>query len=215
MKIDPTSLINRSDRLPLGTAGTMRDPDKLPLDVTIENLSETGVLLKTQDSLAVGTVISLGVAGLGMRLARISRLSADGLAAEFLLPIDLQLATRAAGRFPLTSVAIPQLPFRPNADTSEANLPREAFPSSIVRLPITPLPLPLAAQIQAASLTYGADGLRRNLGTGDSEEQVVDARFLAGIDGARPAFKPKIAGKTGLSLLLSAILMITLGMLIL
>lgn len=111
MRIEPvpTPAVNRADRVQLGRPATMRDLSRAPIDVIIENLSETGALLVAEDTLPIGTLISLGIAGAGIQLARVTRNDTGAIAAEFMVPLDAATVTRAQSAETLVSVAFPQI----------------------------------------------------------------------------------------------------------
>jgi hypothetical protein len=115
MRIEPTFPVNRADRVQLGRPATMRDPSRAPVDVVVRNLSETGALLDAGVGvdLAVGTLVSLGVAGTGMHMARVVRDAASGVAVEFMLPLDPRAVAVAGRAETVVSVAIPQIQVRP------------------------------------------------------------------------------------------------------
>jgi hypothetical protein len=163
MRIDPTLPIGRAERLSLGRAATMRDPARAPVDVLIENLSETGALLRTgaaPANLPVGTLVSLGVAGAGMQFARVVRSEPHTAAIAFLVPLDREAVVQARTAKTLVSVAIPQIAVERRTDPAPSAGETDAEP--ITRLPVTPLPTPgttpHASLSGTPSLTYAASG---------------------------------------------------------
>lgn len=175
MRIEPTPPAppGRADRVALGRPATMRDPTRAPIDVLVENLSETGALLRTEAALPVGTLVSLGIAGLGMQLARVVRAEPRAAAIAFMVPLEPQAVARAAATPLLTATAIPQLPVERPGDAAVPAPRDEAAPlASFTRLPVAPLPLP------AAPLTYDAAGVAPAIDARVVEPPAPDARAL-------------------------------------
>ncbi|WP_419828084.1 PilZ domain-containing protein [Sphingomonas sp.] len=112
MRIAPTSPVIRADRVQLGRPATMRDPSRAPVDVVVRDLSLTGALLEAEAGadLPVGTLVSLGIAGAGMQMARVVRDTPGGVAVEFMLPLDPRALAATQRARTVVSVAIPQLP---------------------------------------------------------------------------------------------------------
>lgn len=76
---------------------TLRDPQRRPFDVVVEELSATGVRVPAVLELAPGALITLGIAGIGMCDARVLRREAHGYGCEFLYPLsDAELAEAVA-----------------------------------------------------------------------------------------------------------------------
>lgn len=76
---------------------TLRDPDKRPFDVVVEDLSGTGFLVPAVTRLSPGEQVTLGISGVGMCHARVVREDARGFGCEFLLPLgDATLAAALA-----------------------------------------------------------------------------------------------------------------------
>ncbi len=83
--------------------GTLRDPDDTPFDVTIHNLSMGGFRVPAVTMLAPQGLVSLGLAGVGMRQARVVRVTDGHYGCEFLAPLsqtELRLAIDAASAPP-------------------------------------------------------------------------------------------------------------------
>lgn len=66
---------------------TLRDPDWSPIDITVDNLSEGGFRATVNADLPVGAEIGLGLAGIGLRAARIVRRTDSSYGCEFLTPL--------------------------------------------------------------------------------------------------------------------------------
>jgi hypothetical protein len=104
----------RSDRVALDRAGTLRDHAQAPLDVRVDNLSTSGCLLTLDRTLPVGALVSIGIAGVGVRQARVSRVDAPHHACAFLQPVSaadvataLSAETLVAGAFPAAPSIVP------------------------------------------------------------------------------------------------------------
>jgi hypothetical protein len=65
--------LDRSMRLAIGHAATLRDASPTPIDIVVEDISQTGCLFHTTTALAVGETVSIGIPGLGLCHGRISR----------------------------------------------------------------------------------------------------------------------------------------------
>lgn len=79
--------IGRSDRVPIDRPGTLRDQARRPIDVVVENLSATGCLFLLDQALELGALVSIGIPGIGVRHARISRVEQPQYACAFLAPV--------------------------------------------------------------------------------------------------------------------------------
>lgn len=88
MSNDPINKTDRSPRVRIDRTGTVRDRTRYAVDVTIKDLSETGCYVSGQFAVEVGVLISVGIPGIGMHAARVSRIDEDGCGCAFLLPID-------------------------------------------------------------------------------------------------------------------------------
>lgn len=102
-----------AERLPVERPSTLRGPDGKPIDATIEDLSITGCRLTLPASASIDEEVMIGLAGVGIRAARVvwSRSGQFGCAFDKPLTMaELQLAQFARtvedGRFP----PLPALP---------------------------------------------------------------------------------------------------------
>jgi hypothetical protein len=100
--------LGRSDRVTVDRAGTLRDVAKNPIDVVVDNLSTTGCLLKLDQPLPLGALVSVGIPGIGIRYARIGRIDHPHYACAFLAPVSaaeiavaLSAETIVEGAFPV------------------------------------------------------------------------------------------------------------------
>lgn len=102
-------------RFNVDSATTLRGMDGVPFDVVVENFSRTGFLFSGDVDLPVGTLVSVGLSGAGVREAKIVRRDEQHYGCEFLMPLpkrelihafkgqarvlaDLQAALRRAAR---------------------------------------------------------------------------------------------------------------------
>jgi hypothetical protein len=79
--------VERADRVKAGRGGTLRDKGKYPVDVLVANISQTGCLIELTPSLPVGSLVTLGLPGIGMHVARVSRADGAWHGCAFLVPI--------------------------------------------------------------------------------------------------------------------------------
>jgi uncharacterized RDD family membrane protein YckC len=101
--------VGRSDRIPVDRPGTLRDRARTPVDVVVDNLSTTGCLFVHDSALPLGALISLGIAGLGIRHARISRVDPPHYACAFLVPVAQEDIVAALSAETLVTGAFPQM----------------------------------------------------------------------------------------------------------
>lgn len=75
----------------------MRGPDHVPVDVLVADLSQTGCLFVTTEPLAIDAIITIGIAGVGLREAHIVRNQDVRFGCTFLTPLtDAELAAGLA-----------------------------------------------------------------------------------------------------------------------
>lgn len=67
---------------------TLRDNDRRPHDVVVEQLSKTGFLIPAMAQLAPGEQVTIGIPGIGMCHARVVREAEAGFGCEFLHPLS-------------------------------------------------------------------------------------------------------------------------------
>lgn len=65
--------LDRPHRITLDRSATLRDNAQKPLDVIVHNISSTGCLVSTDAKLPGNGLVTIGLAGLGTRSARIVR----------------------------------------------------------------------------------------------------------------------------------------------
>jgi hypothetical protein len=78
--------LDRPERIPLDRTATLRDVSQKPLDVTVHNISSTGCLVSTETELPDNMLVTIGIAGLGTRPARIARQETSLYGLAFLKP---------------------------------------------------------------------------------------------------------------------------------
>jgi hypothetical protein len=124
--------VGRSDRVAVDRAGTLRDRAKTPIDVVVDNLSTTGCLFLLDRELPLGALVSIGIPGIGIRYARISRVDHPQYACAFLAPVGedeiaaaLSAETLVAGAFP--QLPSPVVPIRPTVEAEEPHARKLRF----------------------------------------------------------------------------------------
>lgn len=96
--------VRESERHAVALDGTLRDPDWMPYDVVVENLSSTGFRIPTEAGLQVGALVSLGLTGVGMCPARVARQADGQIGCTFLVPLgrgELKAALDATSLRPI------------------------------------------------------------------------------------------------------------------
>lgn len=104
---------DRPYRLEMDRPGTLRDAQEVPQDIVVDNLSTTGCLLRTDADLRIGSLVTIGIAGIGVHPARISRVEGTSYGCAFIMPIrdaDVQMAL--AGET-LIEIDFPKMPSPP------------------------------------------------------------------------------------------------------
>lgn len=76
---------------------TVRGMNGLPVDVVVDNFSRTGLMFTGDADLPLGTLVSIGLAGSGVREAKVVRRDGAEHGCEFLVPLP-QWAMAAAFR---------------------------------------------------------------------------------------------------------------------
>ena len=102
-----------AERLSVERPSTLRGPDGMPVDATIEDLSTTGCRLSLHDTESIGEYVMIGLAGVGIRSAQVIWSEADRIGCAFDKPLtaaELETVkvaqTVAAGHFPAPPVLI-------------------------------------------------------------------------------------------------------------
>lgn len=100
-KVDILGDIDRRGaiRFDVDSPSTLRAPDGKPIDVIVEDFSRTGFRISTEVDLPVGTLISLGLAGAGARVAQILRVRGNRYGCAFMKPLtDAEVAQAFQGQ---------------------------------------------------------------------------------------------------------------------
>lgn len=111
-----------ADRHSVEIDATLRDPAWSPVDVIVEDLSDSGFRVLAATELPIGAEIGLGLSGVGLRPARVVRHAGNPYVygCEFLSPltkVELQAAIEAT---PLDPIALPFAARAPDVATQEA-----------------------------------------------------------------------------------------------
>lgn len=76
-----------AERHVIDADATLRNHDRLPVDVLVADLSTTGCLFVCDEPLDIGAEITIGITGLGRRQARVMRALDQRYGCEFLVPL--------------------------------------------------------------------------------------------------------------------------------
>jgi hypothetical protein len=121
-----------AERHPVELDATLRDPDWSPVDVMVEDLSESGFRVTTANDMPVGAEIGLGLAGIGMRQARVVRRAESLYGCEFLAPLSHAELRAALAGPPTQPIALPLDP-RPVGE-EEAHHERLPMPMRVLAI---------------------------------------------------------------------------------
>lgn len=113
-----------AQRIPAARPATLRDAFRQPIDIFIENLSVVGFGMSTMADLPLGSLVSLQLAGIERRDARVVRRLGLSYGCEFIVPLDAWELTGALdasavlnGQFPaedgMARAGRPTLRFHP------------------------------------------------------------------------------------------------------
>lgn len=105
--------LDRPYRVTFDRAATLRDASHKPIDVTVDNVSTTGCLVSTEADLPDNALVTIGIAGLGLRSARVARKDALRYGLAFLETANPAKVHAAAEADTLASGAFAPLPFPP------------------------------------------------------------------------------------------------------
>lgn len=86
---------------------TLRDPEWSPFDAVVEDLSSAGFRIDVVAELPLDAEIGLGIAGIGLRDARIVRRTESGYGCEFVQPLTVAELDRALRSRPAEPSALP------------------------------------------------------------------------------------------------------------
>ncbi|RYY24281.1 MAG: PilZ domain-containing protein [Sphingomonadales bacterium] len=86
-------------RFDADSPSTLRVPDGNPIDVTVEDFSQTGFRFTAAVDLPIGTLVSLGLSGAGSRAARIVRQNRNSYGCTFMVALsDADIARAFKGQ---------------------------------------------------------------------------------------------------------------------
>lgn len=119
-----------AERHDLGADATLRGADRVPVDVLVVDLSQTGCLFVTSEPLGTDAIVTIGIAGVGLREARIVRNQDVRFGCTFLTP--LTHAELTAGLAESETVAF--FPFQQTPATEQETMPLVAKLPRPIRL---------------------------------------------------------------------------------
>lgn len=102
---------------------TLRDPERRPFDVVVEELSAAGVRVPRVVELSPGATVTLGISGVGMCDVRVVRRDERGYGCEFLFPLSAAELDDA-----LAAAPAPPIPFQPLTPLPSAETRVEGTP---------------------------------------------------------------------------------------
>jgi hypothetical protein len=86
-----------AERHDLAADATLRGADRIPVDILVVDLSQTGCLFVTAEPLPIEAIVTIGVAGVGLHEARIVRNQDVRFGCTFLIPLtNVELAAGLA-----------------------------------------------------------------------------------------------------------------------
>jgi len=128
-----------AERHDLAADATVRGPDRVPVDVLVVDLSQTGCLFVSSEAIAVGSVVTIGIAGVGLREALVVRNQDIRFGCTFSVPLTKEELT--AGLAESETVAVfpspQQLAANLDAVESMPKLPRPARLAAVLVLVAT------------------------------------------------------------------------------
>lgn len=108
---------------------TLRDNDRRPHDVVVEELSKTGFLVPAVAQLSPGEQVTIGISGIGMCHARVVREAEGGFGCEFLHPLSEDELAEAIVTKPAEPVPLPlPLPRLSYSEASDAEVIDDRWP---------------------------------------------------------------------------------------
>ena len=119
-----------AERHGLGAEATMRGADRVPVDVVVVDLSHTGCLFVTTESLDIGSIVTIGIAGIGLREARIVRNQDVRFGCTFLTPLAGTELTAGLAE----SKTVTFFPFQHSSTTEQEAAPIVAKLPRLMRL---------------------------------------------------------------------------------
>lgn len=95
-----------SERFPVELDATIRKAAQ-PYDVTVEDLSSSGFRMSGGPAMAVGMIVSIGFAGIGVHEAQLMRVDGQGYGCEFVQPLSIANLTAALHATPTAPYVLP------------------------------------------------------------------------------------------------------------
>ena len=79
--------VERAARVKIGRPGSIVERDQDVAEAIIEDVSTTGCFVRGNFSTGIGSVLAVGVPGIGTHAAKVMRLTAAGAGCAFLIPL--------------------------------------------------------------------------------------------------------------------------------
>jgi hypothetical protein len=80
--------VERAARVKIGRPGSIVERNQDVAEAIIEDVSTTGCFVRGDFSTGIGSVLAIGVPGIGTHAAKVMRLTAQGAGCAFLIPIN-------------------------------------------------------------------------------------------------------------------------------
>lgn len=123
VKYSPVPSTDRrsSERRPVDRPSTLRREGASPLDVVVNDLSCHGFNVTLADPPAIGSMISIGLPGIGRRFGTVARITGDQVGCQFSAPLDDASVTAAFAMDPVvtglfTALPVPDLDHEPHVE---------------------------------------------------------------------------------------------------
>ncbi len=115
-----------ADRVAIDRPSTLRAPERVPLDIAIEDLSARGFRFVVGQKLRVGMIVRVGLCGAGVQDARIVRCDGMTYGCAFLEPLS---TARMATAF--TAAAVVQGPFAATGPAAAQVATSDRWPGAV------------------------------------------------------------------------------------
>lgn len=102
--VDPVC-VRAARRTAVALDATVRGIRAAPHDAVVRNLSSTGCLLETDQALAPGTPLAIGISGIGVVQSVVARIAPDGIGCTFSTPLSARLIEATGRREPPAVIA--------------------------------------------------------------------------------------------------------------
>jgi hypothetical protein len=102
--------VRTAERFPVELDATVRNAAELPSDVVIEDLSATGFRMVGGPHMEIGSAVSIGFAGIGVRSARLVRHDEGSYACELHQPLSASELSTALNATPVEPIMFPKTP---------------------------------------------------------------------------------------------------------